>query len=114
MDMNRMIGKLTALVVFGSVAAWATTIYSNATTDTLNTVFFSVGPYSELGDQIHLGGTDRLATMATGQFFNNGTNPNATFDATLRFYQVSAPVGAQIGSNFVLTGISAPAGGVFN
>jgi hypothetical protein len=109
----RMIGIVAALAVLGSAPAMASSIvYSNTTTDTLDTVFYSAGPYSQLGDQIHLGGTDRLATVATVQFFNNGDT--STFDATLRLYQVGSPVGAQIGPDFVVTNITAPSGLVFN
>jgi hypothetical protein len=112
MKMHRMIGKLAVLAVFGSAAAMATNIvYSNTTTDTLDTVFFSVGPYSELGDQIHLGGTDRLATSAVVQFFNNGAT--STFDATLHLYNLGSPVGSQIGS-FTTSGITGTGGAVFN
>ena len=110
---QEMILNLAALAVLGSVPAMADTIaYRNTTTDTFDTVFYSAGPYSQLGDQIHLAGTDRLATIAIVQFFNNGAT--STFDATLRLYGVGSPVGVQIGSDFVTTGITALAGSVFN
>ena len=65
-----------------------------------------------MGDQIHLGGTNRLATQATVQFYNSGLA--GTFDSTLRFFNVGAPVGSQIGSAFTLTGIAAGSGASFN
>ena len=101
--MNRKIGELAILAAFGTAAAMATTVYSNTTTDTGDTVFYSVNAASELGDQILLGGTNRVATSAMVQFFNNGSA--GTFDATLRLFQVGSPVGAQIGGNFVVSGI---------
>jgi hypothetical protein len=100
------------LTILCSVGALATTVYSNTATDTLNTSFFSSGPYLGLGDQILLAPGDRLTTDATVQFFNNGSS--GTFDAILRLYQVGSPVGAQIGTDFLATGISAPSLGVFN
>lgn len=111
--MYREIGKLAALAVFANAAAMASNIvYSNTTTDMQDTVFYSAGTYSELGDQIHLDGTDRLASSAVVQFYNNGAA--GTFDATLRLYQVGSPVGAQIGNDFVVSGIAAGGTAVFN
>lgn len=106
---NGMIAKLAALALFGSAAATAANIvYSNTTTDTIDTVLYSLGPYAELGDQIHLAGTDRTATLAVAQFYNIGAA--GTFDAILRLYDVGSPVGSQIGSSVTVTGISAPGG----
>jgi hypothetical protein len=60
---------------------------------------------------ITLAGTDRTATSATAEFFNGGSVAG-TFDAVLRFFDVGAPVGAQIGSGFSATGISVGAANV--
>jgi hypothetical protein len=110
--MKRNILLAGVLTILCSVGALATTVYSNTTTDTFDTVFFSAGPYSGIGDQVLLAPGDRLTTDATVQFFNNGST--GTFDARLRLYQVGSPVGAQIGTDFLATGISAPSLGVFN
>jgi hypothetical protein len=110
--MRRTIFCATFLAALFAAEASAGVVYSNTLTDTLDTVFFSVGPYSGLGDQVLLAPGDRFATGANVQFFNNGED--GTFDAILRLYQVGSPVGAQIGSDFTVAGISAPALGVFN
>ena len=91
----------TALLAAGSASA--TTVYSNITTDTFGTVFYSTGPYTQIGDQITLSGTDRAASSASVQLYNNGGSAG-TFDATLRFFNVGSPVGGQLGGNFSLTG----------
>jgi hypothetical protein len=94
---------LWSLLASGSVQA-ASVVYSDTTTDTGGTVFFSTGPYTQIGDQIALAGTDRLAASATVQLFNN-SDVTGTFDAMLRFFSVGSPVGAQLGNAFTLTGI---------
>lgn len=78
-----------------------TLLYDNTTTDTLDTVLYSTGPYVALGDQIHLisAGT---ANQANVQMFNNGAA--GSFDAELDFFNVGSPVGSSLGS-FNLTGI---------
>lgn len=91
--------------------ARASVIYDNTTNDTLRTIVFGAGPYSELGDEIQLDGAERLLTRATVQFFNEGQV--GSFDAVLRLYRVGAPVGAPLGS-FAVTGIAAPQLGVFD
>lgn len=96
--------RLIAIVIAVSATGMAATVYSNTTTDTGDTLAYSANGFTQIGDQIQLAGTQRLATQATVQFFNDGTT--GTFDATLRFFNVGAPVGSQIGSNFVVTGIS--------
>ena len=88
----------------------AASIYLNSTNDTSNAFLYSFGPFTELGDQILLGGTDRQAQSATVQFFDNGSD--GTFDATLRFFNVGSPVGLQIGGSFTVTGISIVSGDV--
>jgi hypothetical protein len=100
---------LWSLLALGGVQA-ASVTYSDTTTDTGGTVFFSTGPYTQIGDEITLGGTDRLATSATAQLFNGGSS-SGTFDAMLTFFAVGSPVGAQVGSPFTVTGTSiAPSG----
>jgi hypothetical protein len=93
----------SALLLLGcALAGRATTLYDNTVTDTLDTVFYSIGPYSALGDQIQLisAGT---ATQAEVEMFNNGSA--GTFDAQLNFYNVGSPVGSLLGS-FILSNIS--------
>jgi hypothetical protein len=78
-------------------------VYDNTTTDTLNTIVYSAGPYDQIGDHVTLAGTDRSLTSATVQFFNDG-NPGS-FDAILRFWNPGAPVGTQIGGDYQVTGV---------
>jgi len=102
---------LAAFALVASPLAFAdTVVYNNTTTDTEDTLIYSVGPYTEIGDQIHLGGTDRYATTATVQFYNNGDTAG-TFDATLTLLNVGSPVGSVIGT-YTVTNIAAPLGGV--
>jgi hypothetical protein len=85
------------------------TVYSNVTTDTFDTAGYSFNNATQIGDEITLAGTDRLATDATVQFFSDGSA--GTFDATLELFSViagSPPVGTQIGTDFVVAGIGAP------
>jgi hypothetical protein len=75
-------------------ALWSAPVYDNSATDTLLTYVYSVGPYSEIGDAVTLGGTDRTLTDASVQFFNLGA-AGGTFDATLRLYSLSQnPLGS--------------------
>lgn len=96
-----------SLLIAGLVAAsalQAAPVYNNTTTDTGDTVFYSTGPYTEIGDRIQLGGTERNATSAAVQFFNNGAS-NGSFDATLNFYSFvggSPGVGGLLNSYSVL------------
>lgn len=102
-----------ALAIIGAGASPAATIvYDNTTTDTQVTYFYSTGPYTGIGDAITLGGTDRVLDSATVQFYNNGGT--GTFSATMSFFEVGSPVGAQIGSSFVVDNIVIPAMDVFN
>jgi hypothetical protein len=105
--------SLLWMSLLAPAALHATLVYSDTTTDTLNTVFYSTGPYVEIGDQIALASTQRSANSATTQFFNNGGSAG-TFDATVRFFQVGGPVGSQIGGSFTTTGNSIAAGDVLN
>jgi hypothetical protein len=97
-----------ALALFSASSSWAGIVYDNTTTDTLTTYFYAVPfgntPFSQIGDSITLGGTDRTLTNAAVQFFNNGST--GTFTATLSFWNVGGPVGSQIGSSYVLNGLS--------
>src|SRR6185437_14917450 len=104
---------LGLIVISGFIASPAfgnTIIYSNIdpTHDTGDTLVYSANGYTQIGDQLALSGTDRLATLATVQFFNDSTA--GTFNATLAFFTVGPnsgnPVGTQIGSNVVTTGVS--------
>lgn len=98
-------------MVLAAATAPAATVYSNPVQGIPETIFYSAGGLVEIGDQIQLGGTARLATQATVQFYNPGDE--GSFDAVLRFYEVTAdpdaPVGAPIGSA-TLTSQVAPAG----
>jgi len=106
--------RVLALAAALSTSAFGGVIvYSNTTTDTLTSNGFAGNGATELGDTITLFGTERLATLATVQFFNSGTAAG-TFDTTLRLFNVGAPVGSQIGSGVTVSGVSAPAGGIFN
>ena len=103
---------LASLCLLSAQAFGSTIVYSNTTTDTGDTLAYAQNGYTQIGDRIQLSGTDRLATLATVQLFNLGLS--GTFDATLRLFNVGAPVGTQIGSDIVQTGIVVPAGDVFN
>jgi hypothetical protein len=109
----RTVVSLTVLAFSLPLTALAGTIvYSNTTTDTGDTLSYAANGFTQIGDQITLSGTDRLATSATVQFYSDGSA--GTFDATLRFFDVGSPVGVQIGSDFTMTGISAPSNNVFD
>jgi hypothetical protein len=104
------------LCLLPSASFCSTIIYSNTTTDTGDTEAYTINGFTQIGDQLALAGTARLATLATVQFFSDGSA--GTFDATLRFFAIGpnsgTPVGSQLGSDFVLTGISAPSNNVVN
>jgi hypothetical protein len=77
---------------------------ANTTTDTFTDASYLASVVTQIGDEITLAGTDRYATSATVHFYSDGGA--GTFDATLELFAVGSPVGAQIGSDFVVTGIS--------
>lgn len=82
-----------------ATALQAAPVYNNTTTDTFDTVVYSTGVYTEIGDQIHLAGTDRVADGAAVQFYNLGSSGN--FDATLNLYRLDSnnvDVGTLLGS----------------
>lgn len=92
-----------------SLPAGSAPVYDNSTTDTLLTYVFSVGAYTEIGDTVTLGGTDRTLTDAAVQFFNVGSS-TGTFDTTLRFYSLAQiplgsfqSIGVTIGGSDILT-----------
>lgn len=103
--MNKLPAALIALALCtGSGAVRAEVVYDNTSTDTLFTAVYSVGPYSLIGDRVALGGGDRLLNAASVQFYNLGSA--GRFTASLAFWRVGAPVGAAIGSPYVLPGIA--------
>lgn len=108
----KLLFLLTLTIAEAGTASAAEIVYSNTTTDTLGTLVFSTGPYSKIGDQIQLGGTNRNLEQASVQFFNLGSA--GTFDATLRFFEIGAPVGTQIGSGFQLTNLSIGTSDILN
>ncbi|MBN8730413.1 MAG: hypothetical protein J0L64_07735 [Acidobacteria bacterium] len=104
-----------ALALFSGLTfatAQAAIVYDNTVSDSGQTIFFGEGPYSEIGDSIVLGGSERRLTDATVQFYNSGGE--GTFDATLRFYLAGVPVGAPWGGDYTAFGILAPEFGVFD
>lgn len=110
----KVISKLTAIALLAGVAMGpvkAAIVYDNTVNDPSETIFFSEGSYSEIGDSIQLSGTERRLTDATVQFFNLGGE--GTFDATLQFYLAGVPVGAPWGGGYTATGILAPELNVF-
>lgn len=76
-------------------------LFNNTTADQQFSVFYSTG-FSQIGDQVQLSSPGLLTSLDT-QFYNAGSD--ASFDATLTFYDIGGPVGSQIGA-FTLTGIS--------
>ncbi len=105
--------SLILIGLLGASALQASIIYSNTTTDTNGTVFFSTGPYTEIGDTITFAGTARAVNTAVLQFYDAGIS-SGLFDATLRFYLAGAPVGSQIGGNFVTSSVPITSGGTAN
>lgn len=101
--MKKLFLAVLALSVVSSPVV-GNTIYDNTTTDTLITYFYSTGPFTQIGDSVTLGGTDRFLNSASVQFFNNGAG--GTFTASLSFFNPGAPVGSQVGSSYVLNGLS--------
>jgi hypothetical protein len=102
-----MIRILIAWIAFAVGTLHATLIYSNTTNDTGNALQYAANGYTGIGDQISLTGTERLATLATTQFFNSLSTPG-TFDAQLDLYNLGtggATVGSLIGS-FTVTNIA--------
>ena len=105
----RMLLALASAVAMLPVAA-APVVYQNTDTDTLQSVFFSTGPYSQIGDAVQLVSPGALVGIET-QFFNAGTD--ASFDAELRLYTAGATP-SQIGGAFLVSGLSIASGDVLN
>lgn len=95
--------KTLLLAMVAAAACQADIVYDNTTTDQGFSIAYLIG-YSEIGDQLRLTSGAQVS-RAMAQFFNEGSD--ATFDATLRFYQVGSPVGTQIGGAYTVTGIFA-------
>ena len=74
--------------LIAATALQAAPVYDNTTTDTFDTVFFSANSLTEIGDQIHLAGTERIGNTAKVQFYNFGLE--GIFNATLNLYSVVA------------------------
>jgi hypothetical protein len=106
-----MKASIIVVSLLAPVALHASIVYSNTTTDTGGTVFYSTGPYVQIGDNITLSGTERSANSATAEFFNLGPG-SGTFDATLRFFDLGSPVGPEIGGPFTVTGTAITSGNV--
>jgi len=106
-----MKASILLVSLLASVALHASTVYSNITTDTGGTVFYSTGPYVQIGDSITLAGSARSANSATAEFFDGGAG-SGTFDATLRFFDLGSPLGSQIGGGFTVTGTPITSGNV--
>jgi len=97
---------IALLMLTTASGAWASLLYDNTSTDTGDTVLYSIGPYTALGDQIQLDSAG-VATQAEVELFNNGVA--GTFDAELDFFNVGSPVGSFLGSS-ALTDISSVGG----
>ena len=104
---------LFILVLASAGIAQASVVYNNTATDTLQSYLYSAGAYSQIGDTITLGGTDRTLTDATVQFFNLSESAG-TFSASLRFWNTGAPVGSQIGSTFTVNSQAISSFGIAN
>jgi hypothetical protein len=106
---------LVLALACASTASADVIVFSNTTTDLLEAQVYSASGYTQIGDILTLGGVARALTDATFQFYNDANA--GTFEATLQFWNVVAPddigdnpVGAQIGSNYTVTGIEIDSG----
>ena len=88
----------------------ASLIYDDTTTDTGDSVFFSLGPYAGLGDQIQLSSAGAAGQAAIEMFNQGGAG---TFDAQLTLSNVGSPVGSTLGI-YNLTNISTTGGDVLD
>ena len=107
-----MLRNLLLLVTLAVSSQAAQIVYSNIDNDSFDSIAYSLGPYTEIGDRILLGGTARLGESAEVQFYNLGLD--GTFDAILRIYDVGSPIGAQRGGDFLAPAVNAPAAGVIS
>lgn len=94
--MKSLLSSLALVSLFwpGVVSA-DTILYDNTVTPTFDTVFYSVGPYLALGDQIALI-SPGIADQAEVELFNDGGA--GTFDLDLDLFDVGSPVGSLLGS----------------
>jgi hypothetical protein len=99
---RRCLGLVLALAA-APAAFGGALLYDNTTTDTYNALLYSAGAYTGIGDQVRLAFT-APADFARLQLFNAGGA--GVFDVELRFFETGAPVGAQIGGPFTVTGIA--------
>lgn len=87
MQSNKILAALIAASL-AATAAQAATVYENATTYTGN--IFNPGA-SEVGDEVILGGTDRVGETFRFEYYGSGTwNNNET--VRIRFYQNDGPL----------------------
>lgn len=68
------------------------TVYDNSTTDTFLTYFYRDLQTTRLGDVVQLGGTSRLLSDASVQFFN-GSGVTGSFTAQLQLYAFDVVAG---------------------
>lgn len=110
--MMKLTQLLFAIATLTSPVLQAATVYNNTANDAFDSIFFSMGGYSEIGDAISLDGTERLLSQASIQLFNLGSD--GAFDVALRFYLPGSPVGAQFGGIYTLSNQFAPSLGVID
>jgi hypothetical protein len=93
-----------ALFAGGSAHAGSVIVYDNTALDT-NFGLDLTGLFSAVGDSIVLqNNTPTLPLqLAHVQFFNAGSA--GSFDATLQFFSAGSPVGAQLGTDYTVTGV---------
>jgi hypothetical protein len=90
--------------------AFCGVVYSNTTSDKLNSIQYTVNAYDGVGDTISLAPGDRFATEATAQFFNI-LSTAGTFSATLDLFTlgtggdvVGTPLGSYTVNNISISG----------
>lgn len=104
---NSALLLLLISILFAATAHASIIYYYDNTTpanDTTTDTVYSSGPYQGVGDTISLASPGVDATDALAEFYNDGSA--GTFDATLQFFQAGSPVGAEIGTEYTITGIS--------
>ncbi|MBL8214526.1 MAG: PEP-CTERM sorting domain-containing protein [Bryobacterales bacterium] len=94
--------KALILGMLATAVSHAAVLYNNTTGDQQFSAVYSTG-FTHIGDRVQLGAESTLDSLDT-QFYNVGTD--ATFDATVTFYEAGSPLGNAIGSSFTVTGIS--------
>jgi hypothetical protein len=119
MRTSSALSRLAARLLLALASAWTalpasaapTVAYQNTDSDTFQSLFFSTGPYSQLGDQVQLTAGGALASVET-QFFNGGS-ADASFDAELRVYTTGAAP-SQIGSSILVSNLLIASGQSLN